>query len=119
MKPKDVEKILAEYQNVHHARMLLDEESKKLKVDEDALLDKLTAGKVESGTYGAYRLTVNRKSVPRCTDWSNFYAYIRQNNSFDMLHKRLTESAVMARVEAGEYVPGLMFDDKYTYKVVS
>lgn len=117
MKPKEIERLVAEYQNTRNARLLLDEESKKMKVAEDGILDKLTAAGVESGKYGPYNVVVSRKSVPRCTDWPNFYAYVKQTNSFDMLHKRLTETAVMARIEAGEYVPGLAFDDKYTYKI--
>jgi len=117
MKTKDVERLLEEYANTRHARLLLDEEAKKMKVAEDTILDKLTAAGVESGKYGRFSLQVSSKSVPRCTDWNLFHKYVLSSGNLDMLHKRLTESAVMARVEAGEYVPAIALDTKYTYKV--
>jgi len=117
MKPKEIERLVAEYQNTRNARLLLDEESKKMKVAEDGLLDKLTAAGGESGKYGPYTVKVVIKPVPRCTDWNAFYDYLRKTGNLDMLTKHLTASAIMARLEAGEYVPAIVTDDKVTYKI--
>lgn len=106
---------LAEYTTTRNERLALDEASKKLKVKEDALLDKLDG--TASGRYGPYNLVVSIKKVPRCTDWEGFHAYILNTGNIDMLHKRLTESAVMARVDNNEYVPGIVTDDKPSYKI--
>lgn len=117
MNKKEIEVLAIEYERTRNQRLALDQESAKLKVREDSILDNLTAAKVESGKYGKINLTVKTKSVPRCTDWPGFHAYILQTGNLDMLHKRLTESAVMARMDDGEYVPGIVKDEKTTYSV--
>lgn len=109
--------LLAEYNTVRNERLALDQRSKKLAVKEAEILDKLEGSK--SGTYGDFELEVSNKKVPRCTDWSGFHAYILQTGNLDMLHKRLTESAIMARIGDGEYVPGIVTDDKVSYKVTA
>jgi hypothetical protein len=105
------------YTKTRNERLALDEQSKKLKVEEDNLLDLLTAAKVAPGDYGPYHLAIKTKKVPRCTDWPNFHAYLKATGNFDMLHKRLTETAVMARLDNGEYVPGVTTDDKVSYTI--
>lgn len=40
-------------------------------------------------------------------DWDAIYAYIKKNNAFELLHKRLTAAAVEERAEAGKPVPGV------------
>ena len=117
MNKTEVKALVADYNKTRIERLKLDNESKKLKVKEDSLMDKLIAAKVVSGTYGPYLLTYEPKKAPRVTDWSLFYAYIQQENAFEMLHKRLTETAIMERVNAGEIVPGIVVDNKPAYKV--
>lgn len=108
---------LKELNDATNERLKLDQASAKLKVTEDSIKDWLTANGVTSGNYGRYNLTVTTKDVPRCTDWAGFHAYIKESGNFDMLHKRLTESAVMARINDGEYVPGITTDPKTSYKL--
>jgi hypothetical protein len=114
---KEVEALALEYNRTRNERLKLDQESAKLKVREESILDSLTAAKVTSGTYGKVSIEVSTKKVPRCTDWTGFHAYLIQTGNLDMLHKRLTETAVMARVDNGEYVPGIVTDEKTSYKV--
>jgi hypothetical protein len=119
MTPKDTTALLKRYQTARNERLDLDEQSKKLKVEEDSILDMLTAAGVESGKYGPYKLTVKTKATPRCTDWEGLWAYIKDTNSFELLHKRLTEVAIMERLDAGEHLPGIVTDEKVTYKIVA
>jgi hypothetical protein len=112
----EIAALVKEYNSIRNDRLKLDEASKKLKVREDSILDNLTAAKVTSGLYGAYQVTVDTKPVARITDWHNFHAYIRENNALDMLTKHITQSAIMARVNEGELVPGVVCDDRTTYK---
>ena len=112
----EVAAIVKEYNATRNERLKLDEASKKLKVKEDSFLDQLSAGNVGTGKYGAYQVTVETKKVARITDWNNFHAYIRDHNALDMLTKHVTQSAIMARVNEGELVPGVVTDDKTTYK---
>jgi hypothetical protein len=111
-----VTKLVKEYNDARNERLALDQASAKLKVREDAILDELTALGVTSGRYGPYMIDVGTKPMPRCTDWNGFHAWVQETGSFDCMHKRLTESALKARYESGEYVPGIVWDDKVTYK---
>lgn len=113
----EVTSLLREYQDKDHRRLELAEEVKKLDQAQKAILDQLTALGIESGKYGPYLLTVDSKKVPRCTDWNTFHQYLIQTGNLDMLHKRLTDTAVMARMNEGEYVPGIVVDEKPTFKI--
>lgn len=113
----EITALVKELNATTNERLALDQASAKLKVREDSIKDALTAGNVPSGKYGNITLTVDKKKVPRCTDWAGFHAYIKESGNFDMLHKRLTETAVMARVNDGEYVPGIVVDPKTSYKL--
>lgn len=114
---KEIEALAGEYVRTRNERLKMDQESAKLKVREDSILDSLNAAKVQSGTYGKLAIEASSKKVPRCTDWTGFHAYLKETGNLDMLHKRLTETAVMARLDNGEYVPGIVTDDKPSYKI--
>ena len=111
----EIAALIKEYNTARNERLALNREADKLEQREKSILDTLTLAKVQTGTYGSYAVVVSKKKVPRCTDWVGLHAYIRENNAFDMLHKRLTETAIMARVDEGEFVPGIVTDDKITY----
>ena len=113
----EIAALLREYQSKDHRRLELNEESKKLEVAQKVILDQLQALGVASGDYGPYKLTVEVKKVPRVTDWNVFHAYLRETGNLDMLTKHLTASAIMARLNDGEYVPATVVDDKTTYKI--
>jgi len=119
-KPKlsltEVANLITEHNKLNVERLAADQTSAKLKVKQDAIIDQLVAAKVESGTFGPYSVEKKSKQVPRCTDWEGFYKYLQQTGNFDMLHKRLTETAIMARLDNDEYVPGISTDEKVSYK---
>lgn len=84
---------------------ILTEEQKEL---EQRVLDAM----LESGTdqlrvadTGSY--SVKRSTVPNVTDWAALDKYILKNKALDLLHRRLTATAWLARQEAGEEVPGV------------
>lgn len=117
MNKTEIKTLVAQLNAARNERLALDRQSAKLKVVEDTCMDQLIAAKVVSGQYGSYLLEFVNKKTPRCTDWPGLWAYVRENDAFEMLHKRLTESAIMERVNAGEIVPGIVVDDKPTYKI--
>lgn len=109
--------LLSDYQRMDRQRLELKQQADKLEQAQKAIIDELTENGVPTDTYGPYFLKVEKKKVPRCTDWGLFYGFIKANDAFDCLHKRLTETAIMARVNDAEYVPGIVTDEKITYKV--
>jgi hypothetical protein len=115
----EIKDILASYAAARNERLELDKQSALLAEQEKSLLDMLTAAGATDGYYGPYKLAVTTKRVPRVPPegWPLFHRWILENAALDCVQKRLTDSAVMARVNAGEIVPGVLVDDKVTYKV--
>ena len=52
-------------------------------------------------------VSISTKSVPTVKDWDLVWGYIKKNNAFDMVQRRLNNSAVEARWENGRDVPGV------------
>ena len=112
----EIGNLITEYHTKRNERLKLDQESAKLEVQEKTILDQLVKAGVTDGVYGPYYVERNEKKVARVTDWPGFYAYIKQTGNLDMLTKHLTQSAIMARLDNAEYVPGVVTDDKISYK---
>jgi hypothetical protein len=54
---------------------------------------------------------------PQAQDWLQTWEYIRETNQFDLLHKRLTNTAVKERWEAGIEIPGVGRQEVYKLTV--
>jgi hypothetical protein len=119
MNKTQVTALLKTKQDARNKRLALEEEVKKLKVVEDTTDDLLEKANVQSDAYGPYILTRKEKPTPRCTDWAGLHAHIKETGEFDLLHKRLTETAVMARLGDGVYLPGIVVDKKVTYTITA
>lgn len=53
------------------------------------------------------RVTVITKQIPQVKDWDAFYKYVKKTGSFDLMQKRLTDTAIKERWEAGKEIPGV------------
>ena len=47
------------------------------------------------------------KELPICEDWGAFWAYARDHDAPELLHRRISEKAVKERQDHGEIVPGI------------
>ena len=58
---------------------------------------------------GGKHCVVNRIVKQRCyaKSWPDLYEYIKEHDAFDLLHRRITDSAVMLRKDDGIEVPGV------------
>lgn len=91
----------------------IEEEEKALKAHIIETLPKSEA----SGIAGKVaRVKIEEKEVPQVKDWDAFYKYVKRTNSFDMMQRRLTDTAVMARIDAGKPLPGV---EMFKYKSIS
>jgi hypothetical protein len=63
------------------------------------------------------QLVLTRKEAPVVIDWPVVIDYIRRTGQLDLLHRRLTESAVAARWAEGEAIPGVVSQPKYDVKL--
>lgn len=97
--------------DLREKRLKLDKEAAKAKAAETALADHIinTLPKDSTGAAGKHhRVQVKLKEVPQVKDWPAFYAYVKKNNAFDLLQKRLSEGAVQERlVESKKGLPGV------------
>lgn len=107
-KPEDITPLVAALKNTEEERLRLDKQSGILKKVEDKLkstiIEKINEGAVCTKDYV---VTVEKRDKPVAVDWHKIWKYIRTNDAFDLLHKRLTETAVEARWGEGVEVPGV------------
>ncbi len=59
---------------------------------------------------------------PRATDWTAFYAWIKENDAFEFLHKRITADSVAAYMEQHKddevaLPPGIAVEKSYVIRV--
>ncbi len=92
-------------------RLLADKVAKKL-AEEESVLKKalidicLKAGaKALGGTKGV--VNYERDNKPTVVDWDKLYEYITEHGAFELLQRRLGETAVTERWEDGVTVPGV------------
>lgn len=53
------------------------------------------------------RVTVITKQVPQVKDWDVFYKHVKKTGEFELLQRRLTDTAIRERWDAGKQVPGV------------
>lgn len=91
-------------------RLAADKVAAALKADEQALIEHIINNlpKDSGGAIGKHHVVeVYTEDILQVKDWPAFYAYVAKNKAFDMLQRRLTESAVQARLDDKKKVPGI------------
>lgn len=73
------------------------------------LIDNLPKSEATGVAGKAARVQIVVKQRLGVKNWEEVYAYIKKNNAFDMLQRRLSDTAVKDRLEAGKKVPGVEF----------
>lgn len=53
------------------------------------------------------RVTIVTKVIAQVKDWDKFYAFVKKTNSFDLMQRRLTDTAVKERWDNGKEIPGV------------
>ena len=53
------------------------------------------------------RVLIINKTIPVVKDWPAFYKYVKRTGQFDLMQRRLADSAVAERWEAGKQIPGV------------
>ena len=101
--------LLQQYYETRAQRLELDRQSAALQVQEDKLKYELIKAHNAGDTlsHRAYLFSYSEKPVPYVEDWSKLTQWIIDNDAPDVLQKRLTESAIMARIREGEVIPGV------------
>ena len=96
---------------VREERLKIQKQVELLASEESAIKEHLinTLPKSDaSGVAGKLaRVTIVTKQVPQVKDWDAFYKHVKKSGDFDLLQRRLTDSAIKERWEAGKEVPGV------------
>jgi hypothetical protein len=102
-------------------RLAAEAEAKEIKEIEDNLKSTIIAKYREQGlkALGAKNGTVkmNKRMEPVTTDWLELWKHIQATGEFDLLHKRLTTTAVEERWEEGEVIPGVGVREVFSLSV--
>lgn len=100
-------------------RKALAKEVAQLEKEEKRLGEILLASVPQMGEITAPGITLRKiiKSKPTASDWNALYEYIRKNDAFDLLHKRLTETAVKLRWDDSVIIPGVVSQDTESLEV--
>lgn len=90
----EIQKKVAEYE----------EQEKELK---NYIINNLPKSNATGISGKAANVRVITEDIPVVEDWGKFYAYVKKNNAFDMLQRRLNTKAVEERLEAKKKVSGV------------
>ena len=88
------------------AQKIVEEFAEQEKALKEHIIQGLPKG--DTGAIGKHhKVTVITKQIPQVRDWDAFYKYVSRTKSFELLQRRLSESAVNERLEAGKTVAGV------------
>lgn len=103
------------YIEARNKRLFLDKQVEAMKENEQVLLRAIIAKMKEQelvkvGTKaGTLKLKVTEEPVPE--NWPEIWAYVKVNDRFDLLHKRISSEAVKEMRENGIAVPGVSWNE--------
>ena len=94
-------------------RLLMQKETEAVEAVERKFKMHLIDSIPKSNAAGAmglrYKAVVKTERIPKVKDgdWQSLHQYIYDTGHFDLLQKSLSSTAVMARLENGETIPGI------------
>jgi hypothetical protein len=91
----------------------------KMKLIENVLLGYLNDGNMESVKTQSGTFYKQEDILPRAEDWGTFYEWIKENDAFDFLEKRIKKTEVKTYMEAhdNETPPGVAVMREYVVRV--
>lgn len=109
--PKSLAVCADKYYQLREKRLAMQKEVDLVKSEESAYQEHLINSIPKSDATGVAgkicRVSVKTDEVPKVENWDLFYAHIKKTNSWDLLGKTPTKSAIEARWESGKKVPGV------------
>jgi hypothetical protein len=107
----DVSSLADLYRHVRNQRLEADRLAADLRAEETKLHDTIVNYLLQEGAtaVGGKHIVLNLKSDIRfiAEDWNKIYAYMKENDAFDVMEKRLLQTGLKARLDDGIIVPGV------------
>lgn len=92
-----------------------------LQAEETALknhiIDTLPKSEATGAAGKLCRVSVVKKEAPQVEDWDKFYAYVKKTGQFDLMQKRLADSAIKERWNDGKKIPGVKVNSYVTVSI--
>lgn len=111
MQAEELVSLVESFRVAKEERLKADKLADSLKEKESFLKEKIIAYMREANAFavGGKTCEVHRhlKPKPSVKDWNALYAHITATGEFDLLHRRLTEAAVISRWDDKVVVPGV------------
>jgi hypothetical protein len=111
MSPEHLGILVDSYFSKREERLALQHQVDALEKEEKALkqsiIEQIRAEKISSIGGRKMRATIQTKQKPQVSSWPALYDHIRSTGEFDLLQRRLTETAVSARWEEKIIIPGV------------
>lgn len=83
-----------------------------IKADEETLKEHLIKNLKADDANGIVgkiaKVNVISQKIGRAEDWDAFYSYVASTGQFELLQRRLSDTALRERWDAGEPVPGVV-----------
>lgn len=109
--PKSLATCADMYYKAREDRLALQKQVDELAAREvlikDHLIDNLPKSEATGVQGKLCRVSVVTKVKPVVEDWDEFYKYIKKTGAFEMLQKRLSDTAIAERWENKKDVPGV------------
>lgn len=123
----DINKLVSVYTKIRDKRgeikRAYEAEDNKLKADlekiEAVFLNHLSKGNAESVRTDAGTFYRQKDVIPSASDWGVFYDWIKENDAFDALERRIKKTFIVDHMEAndGELPPGVSTFTRYVVRV--
>lgn len=109
--PKKIAQVVDLYAKTREKRLAMEKEVETVAKVEAALRDHLIREIPKGAATGVSgkiaRVEIYTDEVPQVEDWNKFYTYVKKNNAFDLLQRRLNGKAVEERWNAKKKVAGV------------
>jgi hypothetical protein len=100
-----------QYYSLREARLAMQHEVEDLQKQEtelkNYLIDNISKADATGVSGKLARVTVVSKPVPQVKDWDAFWKYVVRRKAFDLVQRRLSDTAVKLRWEDGQVIPGV------------
>jgi hypothetical protein len=113
--------LINQYISLRAQRIVKEKEAAEIQeLEEDlkkTIISKFREGDIKAmgSTNGLVKMM--KTEEPVANDWLAVWEYIRENDAFELLHRRLTNTAVKERWDAGIEIPGVGRTDVYKLTV--
>lgn len=108
---KTLAEMIDELYELRAARLAAQKEVDKMQAEETALVEAVLAGLASenaSAAGGKRALAkTDPKVVPQVKDWEALHRHVKTRGHFDLLQKRVSDTAVKERWEQGLAIPGV------------